>query len=464
MTVAKIAPLSGFPEFLPEQRIVELEVLDVVRRIFELHGFASVDVRSVEPLDQLLRKGEIDKEVYVVSRLHADDAAASERTGDTLGLHFDLTVPFARYVLQHAGHLEFPFRRYQIQKAWRGERPQEGRYREFTQADIDIIGRDELAFHHDVDVALVMAEVFAALPIPPAVIRVNNRKLAEGFFRGVGATDPDAALRALDKIDKAGPDAVSEMLVTDAGIDASAAALCLRLAQISGTGPTVTEQVRALGVSHPLLDEGLAELVAVVDVAAERRPGALVADLKIARGLDYYTGTVFETELEGFESLGSICSGGRYDALASDGKVTYPGVGISLGVSRLLVPLLGSGYLSASRSVPSAVLVAVNDEEHRAASDQVADALRARGVSTEVAPAAAKFGKQIRHADRRGIPFVWFVADDGGHSVKDIRSGEQVDADPRTWLPPQEDRRPTVRQGVVTHPVEDPVTEGGATK
>ena len=184
--------------------------------------------------------------------------------------------------------------------------------------------------------------------------------------------------------------------------------------------------------------------MAVVEAAEGRRPGALVADLKIARGLDYYTGTVFETELEGFESLGSICSGGRYDALASDGKVTYPGVGISLGVSRLLVPLLSSGYLTASRSVPSCVLVAVNDEAERPASDLVAKQLRQRGISTEVAPSAAKFGKQIRHADRLGIPYVWFVGSDGSHSVKDIRSGDQVDADVTSWSPPAQDLRPSV--------------------
>jgi histidyl-tRNA synthetase len=195
------------------------------------------------------------------------------------------------------------------------------------------------------------------------------------------------------------------------------------------------------------LDDGLSELMAVVDAAQARRPGALVADLKIARGLDYYTGTVFETELEGFESLGSICSGGRYDALASDGKVTYPGVGISLGVSRLLVPLLSSGYLTASRAVPSCVLVAVNDEAERAASEAVAEELRQRRISTEVAPSAAKFGKQIRHADRRGIPYVWFIGADGKHSVKDIRSGDQVEADPAGWNPPVDDLRPTVTQG-----------------
>ena len=442
--MAKISPLSGFPEFLPAQRIVEQQVLDTVRRIFELHGFASLETRAVEPLEQLLRKGEIDKEVYVLRRLHAapDEAISSS---DQLGLHFDLTVPFARYVLQNAGHLDFPLRRYQIQKVWRGERPQEGRYREFTQADIDIVGRDTLAFHHEVEVALVMAEVFAALPIPEAVIKVNNRKLAEGFFRGAGATDPDAALRALDKLDKVGPERVVALLVDEAGLDSAGAQLCLRLAEISGTDESLADRVRALGVSHPLLSEGLDELVAVVAAANARRPGAVVADLKIARGLDYYTGTVFETELAGYESLGSICSGGRYDALASDGRVTFPGVGISLGVSRLLVPLLAAGRLVASRAVPTCVLVAVSDERERSASEVVADALRARGINTEVAPSAAKFGKQIRHADRRGIPYVWFVSADGAeHSVKDIRSGDQVAADPQAWNPPPGDLHPTV--------------------
>ncbi len=450
--MAKIAPISGFPEFLPAQRIVEQQVLDTVRQIFELHGFASLETRSVEPLEQLLRKGEIDKEVYVLRRLHAAEDEVIRPT-DQLGLHFDLTVPFARYVVQNAGHLDFPLRRYQIQKVWRGERPQEGRYREFTQADIDIVGRDTLAFHHEVEVALVMAEVFAALPIPDAVIKVNNRKLAEGFFLGAGATDPDAALRALDKLDKIGPERVAALLTDEAGLDAAAAQLCLQLAQISGSDESLAERVRALGVEHPLLSQGLAELLAVVVGANARRPGAVVADLKIARGLDYYTGTVFETELLGYESLGSICSGGRYDALASDGRVTFPGVGISLGVSRLLVPLLAEGRLVASRAVPTCVLVAVSEESERQVSESVADALRVRGINTEVAPSAAKFGKQIRHADRRGIPYVWFVSADGSeHSVKDIRSGDQVSADPNAWNPPSGDLRPAVTM----EPAQDP--------
>jgi len=205
------------------------------------------------------------------------------------------------------------------------------------------------------------------------------------------------------------------------------------------------EQVRSLGVEHPVLDEGLEQLAAVMRAAAEHAPGLLVADLRIARGLDYYTGTVYETQLVGQEHFGSICSGGRYDALASDGKTTYPGVGISIGVSRLLGKLLAQGSVRASRSTPSVVLVALNDEDSRAGAMRTAAALRSRGVACEVAPAAAKFGKQIRFAERRGIPFVWFPgAGEHGDQVKDIRSGEQVDADAATWAPPAEDLVPQV--------------------
>ncbi|HEX5512158.1 MAG TPA: ATP phosphoribosyltransferase regulatory subunit, partial [Actinomycetales bacterium] len=185
--MARVTPISGFPEWSPAQRIVEQQVLDTVRRVFELHGFASIETRAVETVEQLLRKGEIDKEVYGVRRLAGeDDPDVGEAS---LALHFDLTVPFARYVLENAGKLQFPFRRYQIQKVWRGERPQEGRFREFLQADIDVVDRDELPFHYDVEMPLVMAEVFSelrSLGFPPVTIQVNNRKLAEGFYRGLG--------------------------------------------------------------------------------------------------------------------------------------------------------------------------------------------------------------------------------------------------------------------------------------
>lgn len=444
--MSRPAPLSGFPEFLPADRIVEQHVLDTVRRVFELHGFASVETRAVEPLEQMLRKGEIDKEVYVLRRLQASEVEPDAG----LGLHFDLTVPFARYVVQNAGHLEFPFRRYQVQKVWRGERPQEGRYREFTQADIDIVGRDRLDAHHEVEVALAMAELFRALPMPPATILVNNRRLAEGFYRAVGAEDPAAVLRVIDKLDKIGVERAGRALVDEAGLSEGAAARCLDLAAIRTPDTSFVDQVRALGVANDLLEQGLTELAAVVSAAAARLPGAVLADLKIARGLDYYTGTVYETELTGFEEFGSICSGGRYDALATDGRSTYPGVGISLGVSRLMAVLVGRDLVRASRSVPTCVLVAVADEDTRDDSARIAGTLRARGIPTEVAPRADKFGKQIRHADRRGIPFVWFPGPDGG-SVKDVRSGAQVPADPSDWHPPAADLHPRVERRITEH-------------
>ncbi len=435
--MSKPTPLSGFPEWLPPQRMIEQTVLDRLRTTFELYGFAPLETRAVEPLDQLLRKGETSKEVYVLRRLQEEGGGDAD-----LGLHFDLTVPFARFVLENAGKLTFPFRRYQIQKVWRGERPQEGRYREFLQADIDIVDRDTLPAHYDAEMPLVMGDALGGLPIPPVTIQVNNRKVCEGFYRGIGLADPEPVLRAVDKLDKIGPEKVAALLVEGGASDAQAAA-CLRLAAISAPDASFAEQVRALGVTDPLLDEGLDELVRVVDTAAAHSPGLVVADLKIARGLDYYTGTVYETQLKGYERFGSICSGGRYDNLASSGAERFPGVGISIGVSRLLGLLFKDGALTVSRSVPTCVLVALTDEDARPAADRVAAALRGRGIPVEVSPSAAKFGKQIRYAERRGIPYVWFGGPDGD-SVKDIRSGAQVDADAATWTPPAGDRLPVV--------------------
>jgi histidyl-tRNA synthetase len=449
--MARPASLSGFPEWLPEQRIVEQHVLDTLRRTFELWGISSIETRAVEPLEQLLSKGEVDKEVYVVRRLHADPASADDADpGRQLALHFDLTVPLARYVLENAGRLQFPFRRYQIQKAWRGERPQEGRFREFLQADVDVIGSGDLPFHYEVELPLVMADALTALRdvgLPPFTIQVNNRKVAEGFYRGLGLADPVAVLRIVDKLDKTGPAEVARTLREQAGADERQAQACLDLAAIRTPDASFVDRVRALGVEHPVLDEGLGELARVVEAAIEHAPGVLVADLRIARGLDYYTGTVYETVLDGHPDLGSICSGGRYDALVSDGRTTYPGVGLSIGVSRLVSRLLRDGLAHPTRAVPTCVLVAVPDEKRRAECDRIAGRLRARGIPVEVAPGAAKYGKQIRHADRRGIPFVWFPGEDGPDQVKDIRSGAQADADADSWQPPAQDLYPRVVAG-----------------
>ncbi len=448
--MSRPTPLSGFPEWLPAQRQIEQYVIDRIRRTFELYGFAPLETRAVEPLEQLLRKGETSKEVYVLRRLHAE-ADDDVETEDALGLHFDLTVPFARYVLENAGRLQFPFRRYQIQKVWRGERPQEGRYREFLQADIDVVDRDDLPFHYDVEMPLIIGDALGGLPLGqadgewPVRILVNNRRISEGFYRGIGIDDAEAALRAVDKLDKIGPDGVAALLVETAGATDAQAKACLALAEISAPDASFADAVRALGVNDPLLDQGLAELVTVVEAAAEHAPGLCVADLRIARGLDYYTGTVYETQLRGFEKSGSICAGGRYDNLATAGDIRYPGTGITIGVSRMLGLLFGANALNVSRPVPTCVLVALADEESRADSDRIAGALRRRGIPTEVAPTAAKYGKQIRYADRRGIPYVWFPGTaEEGDTVRDIRSGDQVPADADAWQPPAQDLHPVI--------------------
>ena len=425
--------LSGFPEWLPSQRLIEQHFLNVLQNTFELHGFSSIETRAVEPLSELTRKGETSKEVYLLSRLQAAPGE-NEDPRKQLGLHFDLTVPFARYVLEYAGQLTFPFKRYQIQKVWRGERPQEGRFREFIQADIDVVGDGKLPLHYDAELPLIMHEALSALPIPQVLLHVSNRKVAQGFYTTIGVAEESLieVLRVVDKLDKIGPEAVAQELEENVGLSATQAQLALQMAGITASnGEELEEKLRALleqaGLeANELLEQGIGELAGVLEVAARRRPGALIADLKIARGLDYYTGTVYESELIGHEDLGSICSGGRYDSLASNGKRSFPGVGLSIGVSRLL---------------------AVTDEASRPVSEAVADKLRARGICADVAPTAAKFGKQIKFADKRGIPFVWFPAgvdeagNSGADSVKDIRSGEQVEADAATWQCPEQDLR-----------------------
>jgi histidyl-tRNA synthetase len=433
--MAKNTGLTGFPEWSPEERLIEQEVLDQVRTKFELFGFSPIETRAVEPLDVLLKKGASDKEIYVLRRLHAEPGEDSD-----LGLHFDLTVPFARYVTQNRGTLAFPFKRYQMQKVWRGERPQQGRYREFYQCDIDVIGDGELPIHFDAEMALLMLELVASLPIPKIQLRINNRKVLEGFYRSLGIENICDVLRSVDKLDKIGEDGVKRALTTENGLSESQADACLAIARIRGPGQEAIAQVRALGQQHPLLEQGLSELGFVMDTLAELPEGSAIADLHIARGLDYYTGTVYEGVLVDHPQLGSVCGGGRYDNLASDDKHKLPGVGLTLGITRILGFMFGKGALKASRATPTAVLVALPSDEQRAQSYALARTLRARGIPTEVFFAPHKYGKQIRYAERRGIPYVLFPGD-AGPELRDIRSGEQKPVDLASWLPPHADLR-----------------------
>jgi histidyl-tRNA synthetase len=281
-------------------------------------------------------------------------------------------------------------------------------------------------------------------------VHANNRKLSEGFYRAVGLDDVEGVLREVDKLDKIGADEVSKLLVSECGANQTQAAACLELAEITTSDAAeLSSRFDALcdkyGVNrdsdaYALAQQGLSTLAHIVADAASIRPGAVLADLKIARGLDYYTGSVYETFLDGAPQLGSICSGGRYDNLASQGKKKYPGVGLSIGLSRLLSYLLHSVGAQASRQSPAAVMVAVWDESSRDESNKIADALRSRGINTDVSPSDAKIGKQIKYASKLGIPYVWFPANDAGeepaaNQVKNIITGEQTDADSMSWIP-----------------------------
>lgn len=468
--MSRIAPLSGFPEWSPEERVVERHVISELSDEFALHGFAEIATRAVEPLSRLTGDAEANKEVYALTRA-ADTGAAAE-----LGLRFDLTVPFARYVEERQGSLQFPFRRYQVQPVWRGERPQAGRFREFCQADIDIVARGELPAHLEAEVAIVMARALGRLPLPGIRMRVNDRRLVEGFYRGVGIADVPAALRSVDKLAKITPIGVHAELAKQ-GIGDEARKAIIEFAEIRAFGPgpgpgpgpkstpglevglspkggtdwaeraeTLWRESGATGdEARALFEAGLASLSTLVDAINGAVPGVAAADLSIARGLDYYTGAVYETTVMGHEDLGSICSGGRYDSLVAGGG--FPGVGMSVGVSRLVSRLLSAGLATATRATPSMVLVAVADEESRSRSEDIAHRLRKRGVACEVAPQAAKFGKQIQYAERRGIPFVWFPGDGSDGEVKDIRSGEQRPEDVNTWKFPKEDASPRVVPG-----------------
>jgi len=299
----------------------------------------------------------------------------------------------------------------------------------------------ELDVRYDAEMVLLLHQVVERLPVPRIRLLVNNRKLLEGIYRGLGIDDVTSTLRIVDKLAKIGPEKVVGLL-TGAGLTPAQAQGCVGAARIEIAGPEGFEAVRALGVSHPLLDQGLGELAQVLDHCrdAGARPGAIIGALHIARGLDYYTGTVVEGVLEGHPELSAVCSGGRYDNLASDGaEPRLPGVGVSIGVTRLLAYCFHLGLLKQDRKTPAQVLVAIHSEESRAVSQKVAAALRARGIACLVSDSAAAYGKQIRAAERLGVPYVWFPAIEAQpHEVKDLRARLQAPADLETWVPSPE--------------------------
>lgn len=431
-------PVSGFPEHLPEIRMAELHMLDRIRATFESYGFASIETPSVEELEVLLAKGETDKEIYTIERLQAEENAGHE---SRLGLHYDLTVPFARYVAQHFNELVFPFKRYQMQRVWRGERPQAGRFREFTQCDVDVIGIDNLAVTFDAELAAVAMQALDAIGVSGVTLHISNRKIFEGFLlaKGVSKDNGVQILRAIDGMPKTGEDHTKATIAAlFPGGNHTIAAQCVALASITQADPSFVQRVNLVGVQHPRLDEGLSELAQVLQELKFLGVKNAVADLSIARGFDYYTGTVYEGRFDDNPGFGSIVAGGRYDDLAGAFiNKKLPGVGISIGFSRLFAKLLADKAIAATRRSPADLLIVLPSEERREAMLVTAQALRARGFKVETYHAPQKIAKQMSYAEKKGIPFVWFPPFDeaGSHEVKDMTNGTQTKADIETWKP-----------------------------
>jgi histidyl-tRNA synthetase len=367
-----------------------------------------------------------------MQRLHAED-------GDVVrfGMHYDLTVPFARYVAQHYGDLVFPFKRYQIQKVWRGERPQVGRYREFYQCDIDVINEDTLPLKYDAEMPRVMYEIFEKLEVK-IQFRLNNRKILKGYYQGLGIEDQTSIIRIVDKMDKIGERGVIETLQKECGVSEGLANRCVNIARIKTSDNSFVSKVNDLGVENDLLTVGLNELATVIETLSDLSKGAIIADLSIARGFDYYTGTVFESTLLDYPELGSVCSGGRYENLAGSFiDKNLKGVGISIGLSRILGKLFAENKLVQGRRTPTDVLIVLSSDDRYNEANQVAKTLRSRGINVEVQPETIKFAKQIRYATRKGIPYVWFLPFEEGqqHEVKNLETGLQTSSDPDLWKP-----------------------------
>ena len=405
MAVITPKPMSGFPELMPEEQIVFNRCFSIIRSNFERFGFAPIETPAVERKEVLTSKGADDKEIYALARL----AAGPDESADTeFALHFDLTVPLARYVAQHKDKLVFPFRRYQMQKVWRGERPAKGRYRELYQCDIDVIGRGSVAVLNDAEIPSIIYRIFTEMGIGKFVIRLNNRRVLQGFYTylGVSTEQIPHALRAVDKLEKIGRDNVMRELTEKLGFAPEVAQAILDLA--GNTAPT-DEIIGILQdmpmMDNPLFAQGVQALSAVVNgVRSLGVPDeAFRVDLSIARGLGYYTGTVYETRLIGHEDLGSICSGGRYDDLASYfTNEKLPGVGISIGLSRLIFALLERGVLKAGAPTTAQVLVTVMDAAQMPAYLKMAAELRDGGINTEMYFEKGRIGDQLKYANRKG--------------------------------------------------------------
>ena len=430
--MAKMTPrtLSGFMELLPAPQQQMERIMEVLRRTYSLYGFTPLDTPLIEASEVLLAKGggETEKQIYRFQKGDSD-----------LSLRFDLTVPLAKYVAQYSGQLAFPFRRFQIGKVYRGERAQRGRFREFYQADIDIIGDGKLDISNDAEIPAIIYRTFTALGLKRFQIRVNNRKILNGFYAMLDLThESGAIMRTVDKLDKIGAAQVKELLMAEEiGLNAEQAGEIMRFIAIDGSNAEVLQALEGYRGRHPLFDEGLDELTTVARyLAAFGVPeDHFKVDLTIARGLDYYTGTVYETTMLDHPEIGSICSGGRFDNLAeyyTDKKL--PGVGISIGLTRLFFVLEDQGYLNDQLNTAPADALILPMTEDLSAAIALATQLRSAGVRTQLYGEQKKFKQKMSYADKLGVPYVIFLGEEeiasGVAAVKNMRTGEQVKVSP----------------------------------
>ena len=425
--MATVTPrtLSGFMELLPAQQQQLERMMDILRTTYSRYGFTPLDTPVIEASEVLLAKGggETEKQIYRFQKGDAD-----------LALRFDLTVPLAKYVALHGNDLAFPFRRYQIGKVYRGERAQRGRFREFYQADIDIIGDGKLDIANEAEIPSIIYQTFTALGLTRFQIRVNNRKILNGFYAMLGLTDRSGdIMRTVDKLDKIGPHKVRACLMDDVGLTAEQAEEIMRFISITGSNDQVLSALEGYRSRHELFDQGLDELTTVTRyLAAFGVPEVNFAvDLTIARGLDYYTGTVYETTLLDYPEIGSVCSGGRYDNLAeyyTDRQL--PGVGISIGLTRLFYVLGEQGLLNPSLPTAPADVLILPMTQDLTPAIQLATRLRGAGVRTQLYTEQKKFKAKMNYADKLGVPYVVFLGDDeiaaGLVACKDMTSGEQT--------------------------------------
>ena len=421
--------LSGFMELLPQQQMQMDRIMETVRSVYALYGFTALDTPIIEASEVLLAKrgGETEKQIYRFTKGDSD-----------LSLRFDLTVPLAKYVALHYSELSFPFRRFQVGKVYRGERAQRGRFREFYQADIDVIGDESLDIANDAEIPAIIYTLFSRLGLKRFQIRINNRKILNGFYAILGLSEKSGdIMRTVDKIEKIGADMVRAILVDDYAISDEAAGEVLRFIAIRGTNAEVLAALEQYRGKNELFDEGLNELSTVVrylggfGVPEEN----FAVDLTIARGLDYYTGTVYETTLLDHPEIGSVCSGGRYDNLAEYyTSKQLPGVGISIGLTRLFYVLGEQGMLNPDVPTAPADALILPMTEDISAAVALATQLRAAGLRTQLYTEPKKFKARMNYADRLGVPFVLFLGDDeikdGVVSVKNMKSGEQVKVSP----------------------------------